>query len=88
MWEEFDKIKGTCIVQVPKSKQLVLEKLCKSKKIQAKKMIKDVKGMIDENLKEMAHGWWFDYNKYNRYDAVSKDKFLTLKPRALLARLF
>lgn len=38
----------------------------------ATKVIKDVKGMIDTNLKQMASIYErFDYKKYNRYDAVS-----------------
>ena len=61
------------MVQVPKSKQLSLERFCKSKGIHATKVIKDVKRMIDKNLKQMASiHERFDYNRYNRYDAVSR----------------
>lgn len=40
--------------------------------MRATKMIKNVKGMIDKNLKQMASMYEpFNFKKYNRYDAVS-----------------
>lgn len=91
VWKEYDSTKGDCMVQVPKPKQLSLERFCKSKKIRATKVIKDVKQMIDKNLKEMTSKYErFDYKRYNRYDAVSLfilEVHAFLKQKALLLRI-